>query len=178
MRSRRRNSNGAVLAEFGPSMVVFICFLLLPLIDISFIPVRYFMAQSIVNSTAQRLCLSEKRSDANSLANSGWWTDFLRKCGVDIHAHPIQVIVTGNNDGEKFVAVPGVKVPPEWLPNGSKGPCVYAVELTVDADVAPLYKVKSGLPGFTAPVHISMSGRGNWENLGRNPITKEYYINE
>jgi hypothetical protein len=178
MRTKSNRRKGAVLAEFGPAMVVFVCFLIVPLIDISFIPVRYFIAQGVINNTAQRLCLAEKRSEANTLAHGTWWTHFLTTCGVDVNPKPVKLIVCGKNDADKLVLEPGQQVPDEWLPQGEKGPCVYLIELTVDAAIPPLYKYNAGLPGFTGPIHVTMSGRANWENLGRNPETKKYYINE
>jgi hypothetical protein len=178
MRVTRRGRKGAAIAEFGPAMVAFVVFVLVPLIDVSFIPVRYFIAQGIVTSTAQRLSLAEKLTDANTMAHEGWWTGFLGAMGVQVTPAPIKLVICGHNEADKLVISPGETVPDEWLPNGSKGPCVYAVELTVDAAIPPLYKAKAGLPGFSAPVHMTLSGRSNWENLGRDPITRNYYINE
>ena len=173
-----RTMNGAVIAEFGAALVVFLCFLLVPLINISVIPMRYLIAQEVIAETVHRVAMSETRSEATVLAASGWWTPFLQKCGVAVHPQPMKLIVCGKNAADKITLLPGQAVPPNWLPNGAKGPCIYAMEMTVDADIPPVFNSSAGLPGFTAPIHVRLSGRSNWENLGRDPATRKFYINE
>lgn len=173
----KRRRKGQALVEFGPAMAMFVCFFLAPLIDIAFIPVRYFITQGVLNETAHRLCLAEKRSEAHAIATSGWWTSFLNNCGVVVKPQPLRVLV-GGKGGEVAVFSVGQPIPQPYLPGGDKGPCVYAVELSVDAEISPLFHGSSGLPGFTAPVKMKMSGRSNWENLSRDPATRKFYINE
>jgi hypothetical protein len=166
------------LAEFAPALLIFICFVLLPAIDIAFIPVRYLIAQGVMNETAHRLALADTRTEANNIAHEGWWTDFLKRCGVVVHPQPLRLIVGGVNPAEPLVLLPSQPVPAEWLPTGAKAPCTYIVEMTAQADIGPLCNGSSGLPGFTAPVHLTLNSRSNWENLGRDPANHQYFINE
>jgi hypothetical protein len=50
--------------------------------------------------------------------------------------------------------------------------------VTADCDISPLFNAGAGLPGFTSPVTLHMSSQAQWENLGRDPETTFYYINE
>lgn len=172
-----RRKKGQAIVEFGPAMVLFVCCFLAPMIDVSFIPVRYFITQGVLNETAHRLCLAEKRTDAKSIAENGWWTGFLHNCGVTVHPEPLRVMVCGN-DGNVVAYNAAEPIPSPYLPGGAKSPCVYAMELNVKADISPLFHGSTGLPGFTAPVSMNMSGRSNWENLSRDPATRKFYINE
>jgi hypothetical protein len=175
MQSRNRNGS---MHEFAPAFVVFVCFILIPLIDVAAIPIRYFIAQGVISSVAQKLSLAESRTEAASIANESGWKQFLATCGVTVHPKPLKLVVCGKNEGDKIALGPAEAVPAQWLPSGTKGPCVYSMELAVDADIPPLYHGSAGLPGFTAPVTMKLACRSNWENLGRDPATRSYYINE
>ncbi len=173
MRSTRANA----LTEFGPALVVFVCFILTPLLDLGFIPVRYLITSGVINEYTHRLSLSEKRSDCYAPADN-WWRDFLRRCGITVHEPTVSLVVCGQNDGDKIVVRQSESIPSEWLPNGTRGPCLYCVELTANADIPPLVSASHGLPGLTGPVTMKFSSRSSWENLGRDPETRQYWINE
>jgi hypothetical protein len=174
----RRNKRGNI-AELGPAFVVFICFIFTPLIDLGFIPVRYLIAQGVINEYVHRLSLAEKRSQSYEiLATDNFWRQFLTQCGITLREPTLKLIVCGNNDSDKISVESGEHIASEWLPNGSKGPCLYSMELSVDADINPLYTVNNGLPGLAGPVTMKFASRSNWENFGRDPVTKEYYVNE
>jgi hypothetical protein len=174
----KRRSRRGTMYEFAPAFVVFVCFVLLPLVDISAIPVRYLIAQGVLSNVAQKLALAESRSEATAIANATGWRNVLGSCGVDVHPHPLTLVVCGKNETDKVSLAPSDMVPPAYLPNGNKGPCVYSMELAVDADIPPLYHGSSGLPGFTSPLTLKLACRSNWENMGRDPATRQYYINE
>lgn len=166
------------MAEFGAAMVVFVCFVILPIIDISAIPVRYLITQGVLNELVQRVALAESRSEAVEMVNDNKWKQFLQACGVEVTAEPLKLVVIAANGTEKTVLAPASAVNNQWLPGGVKAPCVYSLELGIDAALSPLCKGSSGLPGFTSPVHVKLNSRAHWENLGRNPATHKYFINE
>jgi hypothetical protein len=167
------------MCEFGVSMIVFVCFILIPLIDIGFVPVRYLIGHGVINELTHRLSLCEKRNDAYQLlTDEKWWTTFLAKCGVSVHDSKLQLIVCGKNSSDKIVVTQGQTIPDIWLPNGIKGPCVYSLELSTSCDISPLFHGSSGLPGFTSPITLNLKSDSHWENLARNPKTSAYYLNE
>jgi hypothetical protein len=179
MSRRRRSQRGSAIAEFGGALLIFVCFFLMPVIDISFIPVRYLITNGIVNEVSHRLCLMEKRSGAyNLLTTDEWWRSFLNKCGVTVHEPTLSLIICGQDPTEKIIVNQGETIPSNWLPGGNKGPCIYSLELSLIADVPPLVHGSAGLPGFTSPLEIGFKSRSQWESLGRDPQTGEFYINE
>lgn len=177
---RRRRKDGSSLTELGPALIVFVCAFLIPVIDISFVPVRYMICQGVINEYAHSLSLVEKRSEAYSrLAANSWWIGFLSKCGVEVSNPKLSLVVCGKSVTDKLSVAQGNAVPEQWLPRGSKGPCVYSLELSADCAISPLYKSEhGGIPGFNSPVVMNLKSRSQWENLGRNPKTSEYFINE
>ncbi len=179
-RSRGRNRRGHGIPEFGAAMVAFICFFLAPVIDLSFIPLRYLIAQGVVTELTHRLSLSEKRSDAYTLLGSDtWWQGFLAHFGVTAHDPKLRLVVCGLNPSNMTsVNTPLGPLSDEWLPEGVNAPCVYSLELSVDCDLPPLFNFNVGLPGFTEPVTMTIKSRSQWENLGRDPQTSKYFVNE
>ena len=176
----KRNKNGSSLTEFGPALIVFICMFLIPVIDISFVPLRYLISQGVLNEITHRLAVVEKRSEAYTKLNTDlWWRNFLSNCGVEVSNPKLKLLICGKNETDKLTLNAGADVPDQWLPEGSKGPCVYSLELEADCAISPLYKGESGgIPGFNSPITFKMQSRSQWENLGRNPRTTEYFINE
>ncbi|MBX9668087.1 MAG: hypothetical protein K2X93_10735 [Candidatus Obscuribacterales bacterium] len=179
-RSRLRNKRGHGIPEFGAAMVVFICFFLTPIIDLSFVPLRYVIAQGVVTELTHRLSLSEKRSDAYTLLGADtWWQTFLSNFGVTAHNPKLRLVVCGH-DSSNMTSVNTAlgSLSDEWLPEGANAPCVYSLELSVDCELPPLFNFNVGLPGFTEPLTMTIKSRSQWENLGRDPQTSKYFVNE
>lgn len=89
-------------------------------------------------------------------------------------------VADGSN---KFLLVDGVgQMPREWLPDGAQSPCDYALELVVNLIVSPAFKINLPgnlvIPGLTGPVPIAITASHEWENLGRNPATNQFFLNE
>jgi hypothetical protein len=184
--SRRRK--GSQIAEFAAAMVLLVFVILLPFLDFAILPVRWLLAQEIVNAYVRKLALCETYSQAYEIleADPSLTTRLERLGGVKcrklklrmrvarvfLNTHPIEVLA---------VEKPG-QIPPVWLPDGEKSPCIYNLELEVQAMISPaiLAPASGGLsvPGITTPVPFLITASRNWENLGRNPITKRYFINE
>ncbi len=174
-----RSKRGGTVAEFGMTFIVLVCFFFIPLVNLGFIAARYLLAQGIVAECTHRMALSEKRSDSYALLSSDpRWRQFLTKCGVSIEESKLQLIVCGKTSGDQVVVAQGAPVTSQWLPEGSKGPCVYMMELRVKAKMMPVYKGGPSIPGINTPLDVDFAGRSVWENLACNPDSKEYYINE
>ncbi len=178
-RSRARQTKGAAITEFGAAFVVLVIFLFVPLVNMSFIGVKFLIAQGAIQEFAHRLALAEKRSDSyTTLASDEWWSDFCSKCGVEIEHKKLSLIVCSTNSSEKLSLASGQKVPVDWLPGGAKAPCIYTYDLTVTVSVPPIYSGGPAVPGITSPLAFQLDGRSAWENLSRNPASTEYFINE
>lgn len=174
-----RSKNGHAISEFSAAFVFFVCFVLVPLIDFGFVPLRYLISQGVLNEATHRLSLSQKRSEAyNLLDGDFWWRNFLDKCGVTVADTSMNLLVCGQSASDSMSCPKDSTLAADWLPGGSKGPCIYSIEVTTTCEIAPLFHGSAGLPGFTSPVPITLKSRSQWENLGRDPQTGAYYINE
>lgn len=167
------------MSEFSAAVAVFICLFLLPLIDIGVIPIRYYMAQGLLNDTAAKLALCEKRSVAyDVLLRDTQWRDLLDKVGVHVRAAKMDLLIVSQNSSSKTVVKRTDQVLPQWLPRGARYPCIYTLQTGTVCEIAPLVNTGVGLPGLTAPLTFLIPARAQWENMGRNPQTGNYYINE
>lgn len=175
----QRGKRGGAIAEFGTAFVVLVIFFFVPLVNLSFIAVRYFIAQGLIQEYVHRLAQTEKRSESYTmLSNDTWWKDFCDRCGVTVSNHTLKLVVCGAGTSEKVILASGAPVTSQWLPGGSKAPCVYTMDLVVDVQVPPVYNGGPAVPGITSPLPLKIEGHSNWENLSRNPVTTEYFINE
>lgn len=174
-----RKAKGAALAEFTAAFLVFVVFFFIPLVNLSFIGVRYLIAQGAVQEFAHRLALAEKRSDAYAtLSSDSWWSDFCNKCGVEVSGKNLDLLICGADSSQKVRLHAGQPVSSDWLPGGSHSPCIYTLDLSVNLSIPPIYQAGPAIPGLTAPIPFRLDGRSAWENMSRNPITSEYFINE
>lgn len=176
---RKRSQSGGAIAEFGAAFVVLVIFFFVPLVNLGFIGVRYFIAQGLIQEYVHRLSLAEKRSEAYaSLATDSWWKDFCDRCGVTVAGRELSMVVCGANGTDKIAVAGGSPISSQWLPGGSKGPCIYTFDLVVDVEIPPIYTGGPAVPGITAPIPLKIQAHSNWENLSRNPVSTEYFINE
>ncbi|MCC7528396.1 MAG: hypothetical protein IT342_07735 [Candidatus Melainabacteria bacterium] len=167
------------MTEFSGAMIIFILFIFAPLINIGILPVRYLIAHGVMTEIAHRMSVCEKRSAANQLLQTNtWWTNSLAACGVKVKNPKASLIIVDKDGGSKSSITINSALTADLLPNGSRGPFMYCVQLTADCDISPLFNAGAGLPGFTSPVSLHMSSQAQWENLGRDPETTFYYINE
>ncbi len=167
------------MTEFSGALIIFILFIFAPLIDIGILPVRYLIAHGTIAEMTHRMSVCEKRSEAQSLLKANtWWTDFLAKCGVSVHNTEASFVIVGKGGNDKTKVILGNALSDDQLPNGNKGPFMYSLQLNCDCDIAPLFNAQAGLPGFTSPITFHMNSQAQWENLGRDPQSSLYYINE
>ena len=178
MKPRRSRKFGSSMTEFSGAMVIFILFIFAPLINVGILPVRYLIAHGILTEMTHRMAVCEKRTEASKLLKTNlWWTTLLGACGVAVKNPEASLIAVDQGGSKKAVSM-GDPLTVDLLPNGTKGPFMYSIQLTADCDISPLFNAGAGLPGFTMPVTIRLSSQAQWENLGRNPETTFYYLNE
>ncbi|MBX9568129.1 MAG: hypothetical protein K2X77_04500 [Candidatus Obscuribacterales bacterium] len=177
--SKKRGQRGGAIAEFGTAFVVLVIFFFVPLVNLSFIAVKYFIAQGLIQEYVHRLAETEKRSEAYTmLSTDDWWKDFCDRCGVTVSGHELKLVVCGATGSDKITLSSGAPVTSQWLPGGSKAPCIYTLDLVVDVLIPPIYSGGPAVPGITSPLPLKIEGHSNWENLSRNPVTSGYFINE
>lgn len=183
-----RAQKGATLFEFGAALSLFFCCVFVPLVDISFVPARYFLTYTNLDRVVHRMALCEKRSQAlKFLHEDASWKKTVEAWGVTVKNARVDLVVCDPVGKTKLTLSEGAQVPNASLPNGSKladASCTYALQVTTTVDIPPLYSSKSGLPGFNRPIEFTFTNRAQWENLSPDPYTTadaksvKYYINE
>lgn len=177
-RAGKRSKSGSSMTEFSGAMIIFILFIFTPLLNIGILPVRYLIAHGIMTEMTHRMAVCEKRSEANKLLKTNsWWTNLLSACGVGVKNQAATLVIVDKGNGKTSVPI-STALSGDQLPNGPQGPFMYSLQLSADCDISPLFNAGAGLPGFTSPVTIHLTSQAQWENLGRNPETTYYYINE
>lgn len=169
------------MAEFGAVFVVLVCVIFIPLLSASFIPIRYAMAQGVITDLVNKLAHCEKRSDAYTMLNDPGWKKLLAACNTEEKETKLVLVATTTKGGNKELFVQqNDTVPQEWLPDGSNGPCSYALHLDCQCAISPLFGSNGGVTGFNAPVTLNVSSAAHWMNLARDPKSKtlSFYLEE
>lgn len=177
---RIRNEAGQSISEFGATVAVLVVLILIPLLSLAFVPIRYSMCQGAVSELVVRLAHSETRSDAyKTLATDERWRKVLGGCGATVRSAKL-VLVASTGDGKQVVIDQSGRIPEEWLPGGSNGPCIYSLHLDCECGIAPLFGGTGSIVGINAPVPLTVSSSAHWENLSRDPKspTLDFYIDE
>lgn len=183
-RRNGRSSKGQQISEFAAALVLLVFLFFIPLLDLGIMPVRYFLAQELIASFARKLSLCESLSQSFAVmdADPSLETRLIRLGGVQPKNINLRLVITRNNPPiERVIVTEPRKIPREWLPEGPNSPCEYILELSVDCQIAPAILLRyAGISvvGLTEAVPFRISATSPWENLGRNPITKGYFINE
>lgn len=172
------------MVEFAYVIAMLMLFFVIPSINIGAIPLRFFFAQRVVTKFVHRLSLSERLSDAFTAGTGdSELSNALSKLGgVDLLSSELTLSIAGSKspEQEKIVDCVG-KIPPEWLPNGANGPYSYFLHLKVRTNIYPLL-VKSiagkSIPALNGPLPLTIEEVAHWENLGRDPASGEFYVNE
>lgn len=177
---------GQQLADFTVAFGFLIMFVVLPLLDLGIVPVRYLMAQSSVSSYIKQLSLCETMSEAfKKLKSSN--NDFDRLLtsigGTNVKSTRLSIIISSQKTSGKPIEVDKPRaIPKLWLPDGTNCPCQYMIKLSADLEINPLISLpkvgSTGIPGLNAPFVLTITNVVPWENLGVNPATQEYFLNE
>lgn len=183
-RRRTRTSQGQHIAEFAAAFVLLVLCFFVPMLDLGIMPVRYFMSQEIVSSYARRLSLCESLSQAYAVMNAdpSLEAKLIKLGGVKPQALHLALLITRVKPPPDRIVVEVPKtIPAAWLPGGSRGPCEYILEVRADIEVSPAILISGSSPkiaGLNSPVPFTISATSPWENMGRNPVTKAFFINE
>lgn len=178
--ARKNRRRGAQAAEFAGAIVLLI-FALIPLVDLGIMIVRWNLASSIVNSFTRQLALCESFSAAHKKleGDPNIFTTLENLGGVHPVASQLTLIITSK--GKDMVIERPRTIPAAWLPDANQGRNEYNLELAIDVEIAPLIVFPSfgkKIPGLTGAYPTRLVSHSHWENLGRNPATQEFFINE
>lgn len=175
-RVKSRGVSGAALAEFAPALLV-LFFLLIPLIDLVIAPIRCLVAAELLVDLTRKLALSKKWSEAVSLSEADrWHQQFADKWGIKLKEPKLALICS--NEFQSVTIPNGQAIPPAWLPNGANAPCDYLLQMSMDAEISLLDLGRVGFVDLREPIRLTLRANSHWENLGRDPDTNGFYINE
>lgn len=181
MRSQR---GGYQISEFTVAFFFLMSFVVVPLIDLAIVPLRWGLGMLMVDSWVHQLSMAETPSQAQKIAvESDYLQDGLERIGgISLKSSRLCLSVQSTKlSGEtKTFNKPGA-IPKDWLPDGVNSPCLYALDLSVDVAIyplitAPLLNLK--IPGLTEPIVTTFQSTSAWENMGLNPTTGEFFVNE
>ena len=195
IKREHRNAQGQQISEFAAAFALLFMFFFVPLFDLGVMPIRWILSQEIIQTYARQLSLCETFSQALAKlqADPSLETKLIRLGGVrpkNIRCRLIASTVRDSPPKHLFLDKPK-NIPAEWLPNGRRAPIDYVVEVQADVELSPLFLVKLPepkdanddkkpvkVPGLNGPLPMTINAVANWENLGRDPVTKNFYINE
>lgn len=179
-----RKSRGAQAAEFAAALTILVMFFVIPLLDLGVIPIRWGLANHLITSYSVNFARAETLSRAfEQLETDVNLQDLLKKIGgVTAKRLRLALVITKTATPDKKLVVSEPKhIPAEWLPDSANGPFQYELELFATMEISPLLLINLGekkIPGLNAPFTVTMTSSSNWENLGRNPNTNEFFMNE
>jgi len=178
-----RKQRGGSIVEFAAAIALFICVVLIPFVNMGFVPVRYMLCETIISNLALRLSHCEKLTDAQTmLLDDQSWKTTLNKFGVYVSGEQIEMIATTDDGSRKFSLKEGQSWPQQWLPSGANGPYLYSLNVHCQCSINPFFHsdILPGLAGLTRPVNFEVTGGSQWENLSRDPksATLAYFMEE
>ena len=184
MLTRRWQQGSAHLSEFGAALFLLISCIIIPLIDLAIIPVRWSLGKSMVSSRVHQLAQSETISEAfKAFQQDVSFPNKLQRIGgITVKSSHLSLTAASvRHAGEIKTINRAGALPRDWLPDGSRSPCIYQLDLTVSADVDPLITAPLPhlpIPGLTRPMSMQFHDVSAWENLGRDPSSGEFFMNE
>ena len=179
----KRSRKGQNQAEFAAAFTVLVVIVMIPLINLAAIPIRAGLASALVKDTVKELSLSERFSDAvKSVKDDKLSRRLAAIGGVELTSVALALRISKVSDDAQEILVekPGA-VPANWLPDGANSPTNVQLILTVEANISPLLlgaNLPGKIPGLTVPFAAKLPANAGWENLGRDPQTGEFYLNE
>src|SRR5262249_22492783 len=138
---QRRSTCGAHIGEFGAAFVLLIGLIVLPLLNMSVIPLRYGMGKSIVNNEVRHLAQCESFSEAieKEKATTSGVQKLQEIGGVVVRSSELTLVIESTKKKGELKSFDRPKtISKEWLPEGAQSPCVYLLDLKVNADIHPL----------------------------------------
>lgn len=184
---RRRTQSGSQISEFGVGLIILVVFILIPMLDFVVVPLRWMMAQEMVNNYARKLAMCETLSQSYATMHADpSLKDLLQHIGgvdvklIDMHLR-ISRLSTLKTQTESYIVNQPGRIPAAWLPVADNQNRLFSLELTVHSYMHPavlLPGLPLRIPGITAPIPMLVTASHEWGNLGRNPRTGNYFINE
>lgn len=178
----RHRTQGQGLAEIAPALTILILILIV-VADFAILPLRYVIADELIKHSVKRLAQSETFSEAKSeFEGEGKLYDSLVNIGgikpVNLELSMVASSLTKDNASTSMTGAGGF--PRQWLPNGSSCPCNYSLQLVANVEISPaiVMSLPCKIEGLSAPVACVLSASERWENRTRNPVTKNYFLNE
>jgi hypothetical protein len=182
-----RSQTGSQISEFAAAILLLVTVIFVPMLDLSIIPIRWMMAQEIINGYVRTLALCESYTESLRAmeADPSLRTRLIKLGGVGVQDVNLRLNITRISPCKgqpKTIDVtkPG-SIPQAWLPNGAFAPCEYLLEIDVQALISPAITMNwlgTSIPGLTAPIPVSLVATHEWPNLGKDPTTQKYFINE
>lgn len=186
LRAKKNQSRlrGSQLAEFSAALLLFVLFVIVPIVDFMIVPVRAVMVQQIMTKQARRLAFAESFGKAIEMldADSEFFESLLMLGGLRIDGRKLYLQV-GNASDKKdalMVSSPG-SVPERLLPSNPESASSYKLVLEMDLLFSPAFLLNGSgmkIPGISAPFPLTMRACHAWENLGKNPESGKFYLNE
>ncbi len=181
---KRRCQKGQQMAEFSAALVLLIVGICIPLLNLAVMPLRWGLWQQGLNSDARKIAQSENFSSAIAALETDRSLS-MRSSNISgaklLSAKCALIITMLNSPGEVFIAEKPQTIEPAWLPDGKKSPCSYQLQITSDVAISPLFLLsgsKVKIPGLTEPFKCTTKALAHWENYGRDPATKRFFMNE
>lgn len=185
MRGDRNQTGAASITEFG-AVLLMILFLVLPFLNLAIIPVRYAVAKSIVSTEARNLAKCETFSEAIKTNLKSKRLSSLRELGgIRVVKSQLTLVVEEARSKIIYPFTSPRSIPQQLLPDG-KNNFAYYLELTVDVEIHPLIATSNGqtqipdqarIPGLTGPIRLKVQEVAAWENLSRDPMSGEFFLN-
>jgi hypothetical protein len=174
---------GAQLPEFAAALMMLILVIFLPLLDLGIMPIRYFMAREVVESFAHDLSHADTFTHAFAELEhaNGAHERLLRIGGIEAKSVELHLIIHSVNDPTKVLDVTKPKtIPSDWLPDSKRGPFTYTLNVVAALEISPAIKFNFDpkIPGLSGSFPAVLRVSSPWEHLARNPVTKNFYINE
>jgi hypothetical protein len=186
-RSLLARQSGSQIVEFLAAIVLLLGFLVIPCLDLAIVPIRWMMAQELINSYVRTLSMCETFTESQHIIDSdpSLKIRLLRLGGVEVESLKLVLKITRVRHEQSEiqsleVLYPG-QIPSAWLPDGSFAPCTYSLDIDAKLTIAPAVVMKwerMPVPGLTEPIPVSLRASHEWMNLGLDPNTGKYFVNE
>lgn len=182
-----RTQTGSQIVEFSAALILLVFFAFIPLLDLTIVPIRWMLAQELVNEYARKLALCESfhQSYRTMAADPSLSTRLHRLGGVYVQSLDLRMRISRvfnyPHAPETLEVADPTQIPADWLPDGAKAPCAYSLELNVSCFVSPAILLSDkgmSVPGLTKPFSFLITATHEWENVGRDPVTGKFFLNE
>lgn len=178
-----RPQHGQQITEFAAALVLLVLLFFVPMLDLGIMPIRYFMSQQLIQQYARRLshCETLTQAYAEMNADPSLQTRLIKLGGVQPQSLELHLLIsTIKPPIEKIEVIKPKTIPKDFLPEGRRGPCEYILEVLGQVEISPaiVMDFEPKVIGLSSPVPFILRADSPWENLGRNPVTKAFYMNE